>query len=34
MPDMVSKWMWFFGYWLAGVAIVGTIAYLIKLVLV
>ncbi|MEM7635126.1 MAG: DUF2474 domain-containing protein [Pseudomonadota bacterium] len=34
MSSSASKLMWFAVYWLAGVAIVGSIAYLIKLVLV
>ena len=34
MPSLASKWVWFAGYWLAGVAVVGTVAYLIRLVLV
>jgi hypothetical protein len=34
MPRSASKLMWFAAYWLAGVAVVGSIAYLIKLVLV
>jgi hypothetical protein len=34
MPPSASKLMWFAVYWLAGVAVVGSIAYLIKLVLV
>lgn len=34
MPSPASKLMWFVAYWLAGVAVVGAIAWLIKLVLV
>ena len=34
MPSSASRLMWFVAYWLAGVAVVGTIAYLIKLALV
>ena len=34
MSSSASKLMWFAAYWLAGVAVVGSIAYLIKLVLV
>lgn len=34
MPSSASKLMWFVAYWLAGVAVVGSIAYVIKLVLV
>ncbi len=34
MASSAGKLMWFVAYWLAGVAVVGSIAYLIKLVLV
>lgn len=34
MPPSASKLMWFAVYWLAGVVAVGSIAWLIKLVLV
>lgn len=34
MPSLARKWLWFFAYWLAGVIVIGTIAYAIKLVLV
>ena len=34
MPPSASKLMWFVAYWLAGVVAVGSIAWLIKLVLV
>lgn len=34
MPSSASKLMWFAAYWLAGVAVVGSLAWLIKLVLV
>ncbi|MEM9472059.1 MAG: DUF2474 domain-containing protein [Pseudomonadota bacterium] len=34
MPSSVSKLMWFAAYWLAGVAVVGSLAWLIRLVLV
>ena len=29
----MRRWLWFFGLYLAGVAVVGSIAYLIRLVL-
>jgi len=34
MSSSASKLMWFAAYWLAGVAVVGSVAWLIKLVLV
>jgi len=34
MPSLVSKWMWFIGYWILAVAVVSTIGFIIKLVLV
>ncbi|MEO1161459.1 MAG: DUF2474 domain-containing protein [Pseudomonadota bacterium] len=34
MSSSASRLVWFVAYWLAGVAVVGTVAYLIKLVLV
>ncbi len=34
MPSLVSKWLWFVGYWLLGVAVVSTVAFVIRLVLV
>lgn len=34
MSSSITKLMWFAAYWLAGVAVVGSVAYLIKLVLV
>ncbi len=34
MPSPARKLLWFAAYWLAGVAVVGAIAWLIKLVLV
>ncbi len=34
MPPSACKLMWFAAYWLAGVAVVGSIAWLIKLILV
>ena len=34
MPPSASRFLWFAVYWLAGVAAVGSLAWLIRLVLV